>query len=322
MNPNEIDTFNNTEIGIIVFDDPDAPTAGWQVLDVVAHVEAPTSRRLLIGNQPVRILRGAYHDILPSSFLPVTLDEIVDEWECSPMREETLLTVRRLVEHVLLVAETFAKTLDGSSGIETMIRSESLSEFFAEFLRSIPEVGSDEALMTFEKGVAPDHYVSVSARRPRLAHLGDALAIVEPYGRDRASQAVGAFVADANNAVSWSAGVVAEALLRAMPGSSRLERLLQEDISLAFADLGYSVDVGTGGRVQAWIQPDAREAFARTMLENGFVPDYGTLDHADLRKVAGDFAWGGSSAALPAVKARLARHRHILWSLDKATLLR
>jgi hypothetical protein len=317
------ETIDGTEIGLVVFDDVDTPLVGWQVGNEVERVESPTNGRLLLGNQQHRIANGRSTSILPASFLPVTIDEIGTEWGCRPMQAETLLSVARLVRRVFAVALKFAKTIDASASMDSIVEADSLAAFFTPLLQELPMIGTgDEAFLTIEGGDVPEHYVSVAARRPRLAHLADALAVGRTTANDPVAEALLGFVQDPHNAASWSAGVVAEALLRALPDHAGLERVLGEDATLAFADLGYPVTYELGGLIKARIQPAAREAFVRTMIENGYVPDDDTLDDGDLRELAEGFRWGGGETSRVAVWAHLSRRQDLLWNLDKAALAR
>jgi hypothetical protein len=323
MELSEEGAFDEAELGLLVFDDVETPLEGWQVGSVVERVFGPEPGYLCLGNQKHRIDNGRSAFVLPASFLPVGIDEIGEEWSCPPMQPETLLTVAKLVRRVFAVALRLAKTVDASANMEALIAADSLSAFFAPRFVGLKTARNDEeSLLTFEAGKAPEHYVRVSARRPRLLHLADALDIGGVSAEDPAAQAIFAFVESPYNAVSWSAGIVAEAVLHALSDRIGLERVLGEEATLAFADLGYPVTYAPGGRITARIQPAAREAFVRTMIENGYLPDNDTLDDGDLRDVAEGFRWGGGEASRAAVWARLSNRRDLLWNLDKAALVR
>lgn len=326
MDEPQKDLEQEPEIGIIVFDDEDAPVGGWLVGDVVERIDGPPTRSLFLGNQRHAIRNGPFGAVLPSTFLPLSLNDFAVEWDCRPTGDTTLLTTllttARLVRRILAVALRLAKDLDASVRLEDVVAVDSLKDFFAKRVKGMAiEIIGQDLMITFENGEAPDHYLSVSARRPRLQHLAEALATGQASQDDPLSSTLRAFAENPLNAASWSAGVVAEAVTQALPGREELERVMGENLMLAMADFGYPIPYEPGGRITASIHPSTREAFVRTMMANGLVPDDGALD-AELREASEDFPWGGDPAAEPAVRLSLSRRRDLLWNLDRLPLVR
>lgn len=322
MDATQNDLEQDTEIGVVVFDDEDAPADGWLVGDAVKRIDSPPSRSFFLGNQRHAIRNGPFGGVLPSTFLPLGLRDIAEEWDCRPTGDATLMTTARLVRRILAIALRLAKASDTSVRFEDLVAEDSLTDFFAKRLAGMAiEILGEDLLIQFENGEAPDHYLRVSARRPRLQHLAEALSTGQADAHDPLSGALLAFAADPANAGSWSAGIVAEAVTRALPGGDDLERVMGENLMLAMADFGYPISYEPGGRITAMIHPYTREAFVRTMMENGLVPDDGALD-AELREACEDFAWGGDPAAEPGVRLALSRRRDLLWNLDRLPLVR
>jgi hypothetical protein len=307
-------------IGAVLFDEPANPTAGWSGLKGTKRfgtVQELDQSAIWLGNQSVKIPLSSGGVIQSASFLPLSIDEIAEDWGfvTKDGTRQRLEVIAGLSPHILQIAEGLADRCRLPTA-QQISEADTLVVFLRPILGALPTVENDgldglNGLLTLSSEV-PSHYIKVSAVRPRLALLEDALqmtGVTRGYGS--LSAELLSFVKDEAFKASWSAGVVAQALFEAIPDRYFIEKVIAERHVLAFADLGYPMTYDGRGRFTTSVHPDELKTFATHMIETDFAPT------GEARRALG---FDDIMAARPLLLTQPAFHQELAWNLDAAAV--